>query len=278
MPRAATSRPDPVRPSCGASARTATARAGWWTGRRNRHQDQPDWSPDGGQIVFTSWAGGAAGTHLESVPADGGPATVLTDPGIDRDLLPAWSPTGDRLAFVRQPDGEGPAQLWVAAADGSGARRVAELAAEAGSLAWTPDGGRSLVSGTGFGDDRRLRLVDVESGAVAVLDADGALATFVPGTDRLHYLAPDGAGDNPFRPAEGRLVDGQVVIDRFTGSAHRVPVPLRRAGRGGVARPAPGPDAAPPPRRAAATGSDGSGVDQLMPMAPGGMTPSLPAS
>ena len=186
-------------------------------GPPNPHQDQPDWSPDGTQIAYVSGAGGTAGMHVESVPAAGGPATVLTDPGSDRDQYPAWSPDSGRAAFVRQPDSGGTGQLWVVEADGTGARRVAELSTEVGSLAWTPDGGSVLVGATGFGDDRRLRLVDVASGTVSVLDAEGALPTFVPGTDRLHYLAPDGDEENPFRPAEGRLVDGQVVRVRFSG-------------------------------------------------------------
>lgn len=59
---------------------------------------QPVWSPDGTQLVFTTWKPG--GGHLYKVALDGKrkPVQLTTTPGIYTE--PAWSPKSNRIIFI----------------------------------------------------------------------------------------------------------------------------------------------------------------------------------
>jgi Tol biopolymer transport system component len=72
----------------------------------------PDWSPDGGQIVYVG------DNFLRIINADGTGSRRLTSDDSDSERSPAWSPNGRRIAFARgrnvhviKPDGSQPRQL-----------------------------------------------------------------------------------------------------------------------------------------------------------------------
>jgi eukaryotic-like serine/threonine-protein kinase len=69
---------------------------------------QPDWSPDGLRILFTSPCMGRQdsypGSHLSIINADGSGLTPLPDSGAG-DFDPAWSPDGIHIAFTSLRDG-----------------------------------------------------------------------------------------------------------------------------------------------------------------------------
>jgi len=69
------------------------------------YQAEPDISPDGSMIVFTSSHGGHKNLDLWIMPAEGGKPVQITffpgeglNPG--RDIEPRWSPDGKKIAFT----------------------------------------------------------------------------------------------------------------------------------------------------------------------------------
>lgn len=80
-------------------------------------EDQPNWSPDGTQIVFGSGRDGNGEIYIMN--ADGSNQTRLTShPAIDH--TPVWSPEGIQIAFTSERnDGSGLGDVFVMNADGS---------------------------------------------------------------------------------------------------------------------------------------------------------------
>lgn len=95
-------------------------------------QYEPDWSPDGQRIVFTSRRDGKS--HVYVMDADGSGSRQVTR-GKSDDSAPAWSPDGKRIAFSRDGD------LYLVPVTGGAVRRVTrEIGGEEREPAWSPDG------------------------------------------------------------------------------------------------------------------------------------------
>jgi dipeptidyl aminopeptidase/acylaminoacyl peptidase len=67
--------------------------------------DEPQWSPDGSRLAFTSSRGDHA--FIGVFTNDSTPLTWIA-PSTSRDGSPRWSPDGTRLAFIRRPGSGGP--------------------------------------------------------------------------------------------------------------------------------------------------------------------------
>lgn len=84
---------------------------------------QPDWSPDGSQIVFTSTRD-RSNWDIYVINADGTGVRRLTT-YTNMDVWPTWSPDGTQIAFQSQRDG--PYGIYIMDADGSNVRRVTQF-------------------------------------------------------------------------------------------------------------------------------------------------------
>lgn len=149
----------------------------------------PDWSPDGTKIAFSSTIDGPLPPHgtfgdIYVMDADGSNRIRLTnDPA--GDVSPFWSPDGTKIGFTRAIDND--FEVWVMDADGSNQINLTNHPARDGIVGacWSPDGGKIA-----FTTDR-----DNGDGEIYVMDANGSNPinlTNRPGGDGNPDWSPDG--------------------------------------------------------------------------------------
>jgi len=132
----------------------------------------PAWSPDGGWIVYTSYA--ARNPDLVMISALGNKRrTLLKLPGLN--AAPAWSPNGQRIAMVLSKDRN--SEIYVLEKN-FGLKRLTRHFNIDTSPTWSPDGNKiaftSDRSGTGapqiyvmpvaFGDEKGVKRISFGSG------------------------------------------------------------------------------------------------------------------
>jgi parallel beta-helix repeat protein len=144
---------------------------------------EPDGSPDGARIAFTSERDGNSEIYVMN--ADGSGQTNLTNnPAYDSS--PAWSPDsapgGGRIAF--DSNREGNSEIYVMNADGSGLINLTNNSANDASPAWSPDGKQIVFSSDRDGNSE-----------IYVMNADGSGQTNLsnnPASDFFPSWSPDG--------------------------------------------------------------------------------------
>ncbi len=100
---------------------------------------EPDWSPDGREIVFVRQLPGARSTSLYVVRRDGTGLRLLVD-GSRVAAMPAWSGDGLRIAFASSPLEGGSFDVYTVPAAGGAARLVASGPAEQVAPSFTREG------------------------------------------------------------------------------------------------------------------------------------------
>ena len=139
--------------------------------------EDADWSPDGGKILFTSdpvwdWRG---------VPLPGDPFNypykeifVMNAAGAEVKQLtfntyeergPAWSPDGSRIAFIGRVGARGgnTFEICIINADGSHLVQLTDNALFEGTMTWTPDGRKVIFQSPGGANPTLLYAVDSDT-------------------------------------------------------------------------------------------------------------------
>src|SRR3984893_16616738 len=100
---------------------------------------QPEWSPDGSKIVFTSNRDGLFNTEIYVMNANGSGVTRLTfNPAIDDS--PDWSPDGMKIVFASNRTGLLDFEIWVENANGANPVRLTNGPRASVRPSWSPDG------------------------------------------------------------------------------------------------------------------------------------------
>lgn len=107
----------------------------------------PSWSPDGRQVLYTSYRSGSPMLHLVDVASRA--VRALPERG-DLQTGGAFSPDGKRIALTMSQDGN--SDIYVMNADGTGMTALTRTRETESSPVWSPDGKRIAFVSTRSGD------------------------------------------------------------------------------------------------------------------------------
>jgi Tol biopolymer transport system component len=190
--------------------------------------DRADWSPDGRQFAYVSYADGRA-NGLGVAQADGSNAHLLLQ-GVNLIGRPTWSPDGSRLAYVESSNGTD-GSLGVVRADGSDPRLLTNGVID--TPQWSPDG--TLIAFT-RGPAQAPRVAVIKPDGSGEQDVAGAFDPVwrVPapppsdrrpciarGTSRADVIRGSGRGDVIFAAAGNDRVYGGGGDDVLVGGPGR---------------------------------------------------------
>lgn len=195
----------------------------------------PAWSPDGGQVAWTSYKRGNPDVFVKDLR--GGRVRVVANrPGINSGA--AWSPDGTKIALAQSDDGD--SDIWII--DSQTGVRLQQLTKGGGidvAPSWSPDGTKIAFASERSGGSQ-IYVADVATGAAKrvtfqgdfnfdpVFSPDGSKIVFV-GRDRrfdIFVVGADGRGlaritqdqgdnEDPAWSADGRyLVFGSTRTGR----------------------------------------------------------------
>jgi hypothetical protein len=198
-------------------------------------QQDPDWSPDGEWIVYTTTENGLDHELALVRPNEAGQDPVFILPGVDA-YQPAWSGDGEKIAFLRDSDHDTWMELWVADADGRGAfcalGQLMGCAVETESHtepalgSWDPDGDRIAFSYQWYVMDETWTL---DSARAGILDLGEHTITWLSPDDALD-MGPDWKYSIPdlyaaFKPLPGQVEPGEhILIEMEVGNDGLFPV------------------------------------------------------
>jgi len=126
----------------------------------------PEWSPDGSQIVYASTEKGP-NSCIWLVDPDGENRRMISQPESDYDYYePTWSPDGSKIAFISHTSPERDYYICVMDSDGSNVTKITPRIRDLNvfNLKWSPDGSKITY-------DSKLRVS--HQFCIWVIDSDG---------------------------------------------------------------------------------------------------------
>ena len=199
-----------------------------WTEDDGQDLSQLRFTPDGRQVLFVRGGGPNRAGEIPNPRSDPEPATqmvwVAGLDGASRPLAeggsPAISPDGRTIAFLNR------GQIFTLTLDGSAPPGpLLRIRGSAGSLAWSPDGGR-LAFVSNRGDHTFVGVFSLDEGEVRYLDPsldrDGSPTWSPDGTALAFIRVPNEGAQLPFTPLRSALPWSIRLADAATGEAREV--------------------------------------------------------
>jgi TolB protein len=146
----------------------------------------PQWSPDGERLVYTSFVRGTSDIYI-SHRRGGGRVRLVT--GVNLNTSPKFSPDGRQIAFVGAVDGN--PDIYVMRDDGTNIRRLTTQASVESTPAWSPTG-RQIAFTSGRSGSPQIYIMDAEGTNVRRISYEGEWnddAAFSPTGDFLAYTS-----------------------------------------------------------------------------------------
>ena len=162
-----------------------------------RDGGHPDWSPDGQQIIFSTYSAHRINKDIYLISRlDEGPQShrelkQLTEHP-DNDWYPRWAPDGAHIIFLSDRDGQ--KDIYMMKPDGSDKRRLTNTPETEIAVSWSPDSRHILYAsvhpnrGPTFFDIYLLNIAD-NSGKLLVKQVSASIA---PTECQLPTWSPDG--------------------------------------------------------------------------------------
>ncbi len=154
---------------------------------------QPQFSPDGRQLVFTSSRSGEE-LDLWVASADGSSPHQLTR-GPGRKGSPAWSPDGHRIAFDSK-GADGRLTIWTIDADGGAPRQITHGPGDQNTPTWSRDGRWIYFLSSQSAGDNTWR-VPAAGGPVERVTRDGSTVFALESLDGRDLVYKRQFGDFP---------------------------------------------------------------------------------
>ena len=170
----------------------------------------PDFSPDGREILFTSYKRGNPDLYKRALSST---AEVPVSNRKGLNITGTWSPDGSRIALTLSKDGN--SEIYTLARDGSNPNRLTNTPAIEVSPVWSPDGTRIAFVSDRLGKPQ-IFVMNADGSNVRRLTAAGAYNVnprWSPKGDKIAYarmqgggfqiytINADGSGDTPLTSA-----------------------------------------------------------------------------
>jgi Tol biopolymer transport system component len=173
---------------------------------------QPDLSPDGQQVAYSSGTNGLRDARIIVQDLSSGQTRAVTLTTLGQEAFdPSWSPSGRWIAFDTFDPAAGASYIWVVRSDGQDLRRITTATDDACQPDWGPNG---LIAYAGGCDQAQTHLFIRDPFGVFVhqltTDPDG-------GSSQLPAFSPDGRSLT-FSRFDAAFNDGDVWrLDLLTG-------------------------------------------------------------